>query len=206
MLQGRSIIICCIPVLFISPLLTIFIPYHDTPIYLTVLYIFILLLLLGVRRTGSRWTTWYQKIALMDDAALRSWFVNRLSESEKEDIQKLTDPKVLILARQSLQRAVLAERRKTIFARASQDPLVSKLVDSYQATIFLMVTVQYVQFGLMLTSPGMVLPVHGCSQTHHVQLIMERYHQSRVRLPSKIAARDTFPQWFHPLATSRRRS
>jgi hypothetical protein len=130
-------------VLFISPILTIFIPYNDAAIYLTVLYVFILLLLLGVRRTGSRWTTWYQKIALIDDAALRSWFVERLSVTEREDIQKLTDPKVLILARQSLQREVLAEQRKTIFAKANPDPIVSKLVDSYQATIFLMVSTQY---------------------------------------------------------------
>jgi hypothetical protein len=134
-------------VLFISPLLTIFIPYNDAAIYLTVLYVFILLLLLGVRRTGSRWTTWYQKIALIDDAALRSWFVERLSLSEKEDIQKLTDPKVLILARQSLQREVMAEQRKTIFAKASSDPLISKLVESYQATIFLMVSSRLLQFG-----------------------------------------------------------
>lgn len=133
--------------LFISPLLTIFIPYNDAAIYLTVLYVFILLLLLGVRRTGSRWTTWYQKIALIDDAALRSWFVERLSLSEKEDIQKLTDPKVLILARQSLQREVMAEQRKTIFAKASSDPLISKLVESYQATIFLMVSSRLLQFG-----------------------------------------------------------
>jgi len=139
MIQGRSVIITCIPVLFISPLVTIFVPHNDVRIYLTVLYVFILLLLLGVRRTGSRWTTWYQKITLIDDAALRSWFVERLSISESEDIQKLTDPKILTLARQSLQREVLAEQRQTIFTKASTDPMVSKLVESYQATVFLMV-------------------------------------------------------------------
>jgi len=140
LIQGRVIIILCIPVLFISPLITIFVPHHDVAIYLTVIYVFIFLLFLGVRRTGSRWTTWYQNIALIDDAALRSWYMDQLSASEREDTQKMTDPSVLKLARSSLQQNVLAGQRKPIFAKGSQDPMVSKLVDSYEATIFLMVT------------------------------------------------------------------
>ncbi|TVY94223.1 hypothetical protein LAWI1_G000823 [Lachnellula willkommii] len=136
--SGRVIIIACIPVLFISPLVSMFVSHNDVAIYLTVIYIFILLLFLGVRRTGSRWTTWYQKIALIDDAALRSWHMDNLSPRERENTQKMTDPSVLKLARGSLQQSVSLELRKSSFAKSSNDPMVSKLVKSYESTIFLM--------------------------------------------------------------------
>jgi hypothetical protein len=131
----------CIPVLFISPLTSIFVPNHDIDIYLAVLYTFTILLAFGVRHTGSRWTTWYQKIILLDDSTLRDWYLGKVPSNTKHDLLELSEPAVLKVARQELFHDVLLERQKYFFSRHTKDPLVAQLARSFQATDFLMVSV-----------------------------------------------------------------
>jgi len=135
-----KIIIICIPVLFISPLTTIFVPNHDIDIYLTVLYVFTMLLVFGVRHTGSRWTTWYQKILLLDDSTLRDWYLDKVSNSTKDELLEISEPAILKLARHAMFHDVLLEKRKYLFSRQTKDPLVAQLARSFQATDFLMVS------------------------------------------------------------------
>lgn len=116
-----------------------FVPNHDVAIYLTVLYVFVSMLFFGVRRTGAQWTTWYQKISLVDDQTLRTWFIENKT-SGMDGIEKMSDPAVLRFARDALLKDVLAERKKSIFSKKTIDPLVLKLVRSYEATNFLMVS------------------------------------------------------------------
>jgi hypothetical protein len=136
--SGRAVIICCIPILFLSPLTTIFVQFHDIYIYLTILYVFITMLLVGLRRTGSRWTTWYQKISLVEDAELRAWYLLRSNIVSRKEIEDMTDPAILKLAREALLRDVLLETRKPFFVQESKDPLILKLAKSFEATDFLM--------------------------------------------------------------------
>ncbi|KAK0103063.1 hypothetical protein ONS96_005674 [Cadophora gregata f. sp. sojae] len=135
--SGRATIIACIPILFVSPIVTMFVPHHDVAIYLTVLFVFVTMLFLGVRRTGAQWTTWYQKISLVDDQTLRTWFIENKTAG-MDGIEKMSDPAVLRFARDALLKDVLAERKKSIFSKKTRDPLVLKLVRSYEATSFLM--------------------------------------------------------------------
>ncbi len=138
--SGRSVIICCIPLLFVSPITTIFYGGHDIIIYLSVLYVFVLLLLLGVRWTGSRWTTWYQKIDLVTDAELRTWYAEKNFADNSNTLDEMSDPAVLRLARQALLHDVLSEQGKSIFSKKTDDQFVIKLVRSFKATEFLMVS------------------------------------------------------------------
>lgn len=142
----------CIPVLFISPLTTIFIPNHDIDIYLTVLYTFTILLFFGLRHIGSRWTTWYQKIILLDDFTLRDWYLDKVSSSTKDDLLGISEPAILKLARQALFHDVFLERRKYPFSRHTKDPLVAQLAKSFQATEFLMVSVSIDSGDILLTN------------------------------------------------------
>ncbi|EKD19488.1 hypothetical protein MBM_02725 [Drepanopeziza brunnea f. sp. 'multigermtubi' MB_m1] len=135
--SGRATIIACIPILFVSPIVTIFVPKHDVAIYLTVLYVFVSMLFVGVRRTGSKWTTWYQKASLLDDSTLRNWYIENKTAS-MNGIEKMSDPAVLRFARQALLEDVVTERAKSIFSKKTQDPLVSRLVASFDGTNFLM--------------------------------------------------------------------
>ncbi|CZT05212.1 related to glycosyl transferase [Rhynchosporium agropyri] len=135
--SGRATIIFCIPILFVSPIVTMFVPNHDVAIYLTVLYVFVSMLFLGVRRTGAQWTTWYQKINLVDDKALRTWYIDNKT-SPMDGIEKMSDPAILRFARDALLKDVLSERSKSILSKKTKDALVLKLVRSYEATSFLM--------------------------------------------------------------------
>ena len=134
--QGRPIIIVVIPFLFVSPVLTIWVPYHDIYIYLSVLYTFIVLLSLGVRYTGSRWTTWYLKIEKLSDQTLREWYIKTYEEGNAQALAGLTDPAALKLARDAILREVTKVRNS--FWKNSKDPLVLSLANSYDPTIFLL--------------------------------------------------------------------
>jgi hypothetical protein len=125
-----------IPFLFISPVLTIFVPNHDIDIYLSVLYTFVFLLALGVRRTGLRWMTWYLKIKKVTDQDLRHWYIETHEEGNEKALAHLTDPAALKLAREAMIQEI--SRTKKWFAQKTKDALVLELAKSYKATIFLL--------------------------------------------------------------------
>ena len=125
-----------IPFLFISPIITIWIPGYDIFIYLSVIYTFLMLLVAGVRYTGSRWTTWYLEIEKISDSGLREWYVETHAEGNEEVLSGLTDPRVLRLARIELLRKV--KEARGLFGISSKDPVVLSLAKSYDATIFLL--------------------------------------------------------------------
>jgi len=133
--SGRSIIIMCIPVLFLSPIITTWIPDKDIYVYTSVIYIFLLLLVLGVRHTGSKWTTWYLSIKKVSDQELRAWYVETREDGREESLAALTDPGILKLARTAVMLEV--EKARSSF-RKSRDPFIQTLAQSYEATQFLL--------------------------------------------------------------------
>ncbi|KAE8441936.1 hypothetical protein EG329_004144 [Mollisiaceae sp. DMI_Dod_QoI] len=136
--SGRAVIIVCIPILFVSPVTTIFVPRHDITIYLTALYCFVILLLLGLLRTGAKWTNWYREIDLLTDAELRNWYMDKKGTEGVKSLEKRSDPLVLRLARQALLNAVVAEQKRFFFLPHTRDILIRKLAGSLKATEFLM--------------------------------------------------------------------
>ncbi|KUJ17442.1 uncharacterized protein LY89DRAFT_53649 [Mollisia scopiformis] len=136
--SGRATIIFCVPILFVSPITTIFVPNHDITIYLSVLYSFVSLLMLGVMRVGANWVTWFQDIVLLTDEELRSWYMDTQDSSEAQRLQEMPDPAALKLAREKLLQVVLAERKRLFFLPNTKDLLVRKLAQSFDATEFLM--------------------------------------------------------------------
>ncbi|KAG9248806.1 glycosyltransferase family 4 protein [Calycina marina] len=134
---GRPIIIMAIPILFISPLITIFFPGYDIFVYLIVIYVFLTVLILGLRRTGAKWITWYLTIERVSDQELRKWFVQTQLDGDEDSLKGLTDPGVLKLARAALLQDINKVRSR--FRKVNTtDPIVQKLAQSYEATEFLM--------------------------------------------------------------------
>jgi hypothetical protein len=163
------------------------------------------LLVFGVRHTGSQWTTWYQKIILLDDLTLKDWYLDKASSSTKDDLLEISEPAILKLARQAMFHDVLLEKRKYFFTHRTKDPLVAQLARSLQATDFLMVSVP-IGFGAeSLTNVliGLVFSLLGCSKTHYFQLCMEHPDEGCSRFSAKVPARDSLSQRVHTLATSR---
>jgi hypothetical protein len=131
------VIVMVVPFLFISPLVAIWVPNRDIYIYVSVLYIFLLLLVLGVRHTGSKWTTWYLNIQKLTDQTLRNWYIETQENGNEKGISGMTEPAVLKLARSAMMKSV-TDSRKRFQRKRSIDPLVLALAKSYDATVFLL--------------------------------------------------------------------
>jgi hypothetical protein len=140
-LNGRSIIICVIPSLIVSPIITTWIPKQSdqiTMVYLINLYIFIFLLFLGLRRVGSRWVTWISTVHTIDDTAVKEWYIRTQADGRKDAFDGLTDPAAMSLSRVNLADAVLRERQRHFWQRSKADELVKKLASCWEATVFLL--------------------------------------------------------------------
>ncbi|KAF2666839.1 hypothetical protein BT63DRAFT_481309 [Microthyrium microscopicum] len=137
-LNGRKVIIAVIPTLMASPIITMFVPGHDSTIYLLILFLFITLLVLGLRRVGSWWVTWISKVHTIDDAAVKAWFIQNRAEGDKKAFDNMTEPAAMNLSRRALAAAVEAERERPFWIKSRADSLVQKLVESWEATVFLL--------------------------------------------------------------------
>ena len=74
-LNGRKVVIAIIPTLLISPIITLWVSCYDIIIYPTVLFIFVILLILGTRHVATQWVTWYHNIKPLNDADVKDWYI-----------------------------------------------------------------------------------------------------------------------------------
>ncbi|OJJ48200.1 hypothetical protein ASPZODRAFT_14349 [Penicilliopsis zonata CBS 506.65] len=135
--SGRKAILGCIPLLFISPVVTTFTGY-DSIVYLVVIYCFVIVLLVGLRKVTSNWVTWYQSIRRTDDPEIKMWYVTTYGKINEKNIDKLSDPAVLKLASEALLHAVQTERRRGPFTTPTPDKLVFELARDWDSTNFLL--------------------------------------------------------------------
>ena len=131
--QGRNVILSCIPILFISPIVTVWVQ-HDIIVYLSSLTCFLVVLLLGARRLIAQWSTWYLNIPFVKDAEVISWY----KKTNKSNADAMNDNEAMPKARKALHTAVLKEHNRHFWMRSKTDPLVTKLADGYASTMFLM--------------------------------------------------------------------
>ena len=136
-LSGRKVILVCIPILFISPIVTTFTG-HDLAIYIVVIYVFIGTLLFGLRRLASKWVTWYQDLRRTDDTEIRKWYISTHGNNDEKVFGNLSDPAVLKLSREALLKAVSTETAKGMFGKPTTDKLVLELAKDWEATNFLL--------------------------------------------------------------------
>ncbi|KAL2854894.1 hypothetical protein BJY01DRAFT_205040 [Aspergillus pseudoustus] len=137
-LSGRKVIFMCIPILFISPIVTTFTG-HDSAIYLAVIYVFIGALMLGLRSVSSKWVTWYQNIRRTDDTEIRKWYIEVHGEGDEKVFGNLSDPAVLKLSREALKKDVSTELNRWFFQKSkTTSKLVLELARDWEATNFLL--------------------------------------------------------------------
>ncbi|KAL4897630.1 hypothetical protein BDV59DRAFT_47253 [Aspergillus ambiguus] len=136
-LSGRKVIFACIPILFISPVITTFAG-NDSAIYVAVIYVFIGCLLLGLRSIASKWVTWYQNIRRTDDTEIRKWYVASHGNNDEKVFGGLSDPAVLKLSREALLKDILAEKNRGLFSKSTTDTLVLELARDWESTNFLL--------------------------------------------------------------------
>ncbi|OOF93578.1 glycosyltransferase family 4 protein [Aspergillus carbonarius ITEM 5010] len=134
--SGRSTIMACIPILFISPIVTLWV-HRDSVIYLCILGLFLANLLLGARRVISRWNRWYLNIPCVTDTEVVNWYMQTQGSSYTgSSTEKVKD--VGADARQALLASVHKENKKWVWSKKTTDPFVAKMADGYSATTFLL--------------------------------------------------------------------
>ncbi|KAJ6115000.1 hypothetical protein N7486_000778 [Penicillium sp. IBT 16267x] len=136
-LSGRKAIILCIPILFLSPIITTFVG-NDSVIYIAVLYFCIGVLLLCLRSTTSKWVTWYQSIRRTDDDEVRKWYITTHGNNNEKVFANMSDPGALKLSREALLENIMSERSRSIFSRSTTDQLVRELAQDWESTNFLL--------------------------------------------------------------------
>ncbi|KAI9927826.1 hypothetical protein MW887_002678 [Aspergillus wentii] len=136
-LSGRKVIFLCLPILFVSPIITTFTG-HDSAIYLAILYVFIGMLLLGLRHVASKWVTWYQKLRRTDDTEIRKWYISTYGNNDEKVFGNLSDPAVMKLSREALLKDILAEKSRWFFSKQTSDKLVLELSSDWESTNFLL--------------------------------------------------------------------
>ncbi|KAJ5949879.1 hypothetical protein N7454_001463 [Penicillium verhagenii] len=133
--SGRTVIISCVPILFISPLVTLWVG-HDSVIYLCVVGCFVTSLLLGARRVISMWNHWYLSIPTATDGEVYDWYVKTLNNPSPALLKQISCTSI---ARQTLFEAVEKETKRSPWTKATTDPYVRKMAEGYDSTFFLLV-------------------------------------------------------------------
>ncbi|OJJ45021.1 hypothetical protein ASPZODRAFT_27050 [Penicilliopsis zonata CBS 506.65] len=121
--SGRSVIMTCIPILFASPVITLWVTDHDLVVYLCILYFFLFNLLLGARRVMAKWNNWYLDIPTITDKEVAEWY-------KSTDQNSGLTPREALLARVTDPRTLKKEKGK--------DALVDRLAAGYPSTVFLL--------------------------------------------------------------------
>jgi glycosyltransferase involved in cell wall biosynthesis len=137
--SGRIVIMRCIPILFISPILTLWVG-HDILIYLCVLAGFLTCLLLGARNILTQWSSWYLKIPCVTDEEVINWYIESrpLAYPNGSPQSDETDLGTSLLPRKALLEAVLEERNRHFWKKPTNDKFVKRLADQLAATKLLM--------------------------------------------------------------------
>ncbi|BFZ56046.1 hypothetical protein PYCC9005_003088 [Savitreella phatthalungensis] len=117
--SGRTILWQTVPMLLLSPIITIFVHEHDVLIYLIVIYVFVVILYLRFRRLSTAWSQWYAGIETLTDAQVTKWYRDNAA-TEKEEANDADYE----TCRQALAWAVEQERRKS---SKHASPLIKKL-------------------------------------------------------------------------------
>jgi glycosyltransferase involved in cell wall biosynthesis len=135
-LSGRTAILACVPILFISPLVSIFTG-HDIIVYVTVLSAFLAAILYKTWSIIGQWSSWYLSIPSVSDAEVLKWYRSS-SNALSVELGNMSDSSVMHLARSALHDSVLKDCYRSPFSKASTDPLITKLSRGYRPTMFLM--------------------------------------------------------------------
>jgi glycosyltransferase involved in cell wall biosynthesis len=136
--SGRTVILSCIPILFISPILTIWVK-NDIAVYFTVLSCFLAALLWGARKVISQWSTFYLHIPSTSDVQILEWYAKRQEGKIYPDaIEGMYDEELLPQARRKFYSAINKEMNRSWWQPRTKDPLIKKMADGYHSTSFLM--------------------------------------------------------------------
>ncbi|KAG9748080.1 glycosyltransferase family 4 protein, partial [Aureobasidium melanogenum] len=140
--SGRTAMWRCVPILFVSPILTTFVNGHDLLIYLLIIYTFVIALLITFRNLLHEWTTWLSKVPSVKEKDLIAWYNSKMKK-EKESSSGGDSQDIAARARFALRLAVHEFRDKSFFRQMfypepDMDPFVKKMGIGYPYALWLL--------------------------------------------------------------------
>jgi len=134
--SGRINTVACMPILLLSPIITIFVPDHDIVVYPIVLSCFLVALLASARNVFYKWGSWYLHVKLYSDTDIVNWYTET---TPVEELPKgVTDLGPTPLPRSKVFAEVQKEMNRKPWQKPTSDKMIKDLADSYEATLFLM--------------------------------------------------------------------
>jgi hypothetical protein len=126
--SGRIAMWKCIPILFISPVVTTFVNGHDLLIYLLIIYTFIITLLVSFRNLLHEWTTWLAKVPSVKEKDLMTWY-NSTTKEKQDAASEGDSQEIAVRARLALRVAVHEYRNRSLLRKMfSSEPNVNPFV------------------------------------------------------------------------------
>jgi glycosyltransferase involved in cell wall biosynthesis len=134
--SGRINTVACMPILLISPIVTIFVPGHDIVVYPIVLSAFLVSLIASARKVFYKWGSWYLGVKLYSDTDIVNWYTEI---TPVEELPKgVTDLGPTPLPRTKVFTLVQKEMNRKPWEKPTSDKMIRDLAESYDATLFLM--------------------------------------------------------------------
>ncbi|KAI7265048.1 glycosyltransferase family 4 protein [Hortaea werneckii] len=136
--SGRSAMWKCLPILMISPILTVFVRGWDLLIYLLVVYTFTGCLLISFRRLCHEWTDWHIKVPNFKEKDLLAWYRKHASVYSDADATTLAGMARCVL-QQEIDEVQRQKRSWAFWNRSNDtDPFVMKMANGMKFADFLL--------------------------------------------------------------------
>lgn len=97
--SGRTVLWRTIPMFFLSPLISTFVPGHDVEVYLPVIYGFLVLILFQYRQLCHEWSNWMTKIPRITEKDIISWYNTKMEARAEEESTEMASETGKCLAR-----------------------------------------------------------------------------------------------------------
>lgn len=136
--SGRTAVVKCIPILLISPIVTLWAG-HDIIVYPIVLAGFLVSLAFAARGCLGQWQNWYARVPMVSDTELVNWFKD-FSQAKNSGVSDETsgDLAATPLPRTALMVEVNRERHRRPWVRSNAHGFVQKVAQGHEATLLLM--------------------------------------------------------------------
>lgn len=120
----------CLPILLLSPLISIFVHGWDLLIYMLVLYSFTAVLIWTFRQLCHEWTDWHLKVPALKEKDLVAWYETSEAKQDSDD-EAASDVSAARAALLAQLRELAENKRITSLAswRYQPDPFVKKIAE-----------------------------------------------------------------------------
>jgi hypothetical protein len=137
--SGRTVLWRTLPFLFVSPILSTFIHGHDLPIYLSVLYTFLLILLFQYRNICHEWITWTSNVPVLKTDDVNTWYKNSIVKGAVAGDEEPSGDALSKAATTAFQEAVHSFiRKQKLGINKSEDAIVVKAAKGLPFALWLL--------------------------------------------------------------------